>query len=165
MMNRTGAAMEKAVLILAAGALCVACGGSVATGGDGTTDGSGPCSSAEHYTAAQLAEDPLAHDGETFVVEAPVYSWVSCTEMGCPPENPCCNTCGGGYAFTVGDRHCDIMAPEGETWECSGDECNVDCVPYGYHERGDPLEGLELLGTFTVVNQYRCEFRVTTVCD
>jgi hypothetical protein len=164
-MSRAGEIIARAVRLLAAGALCGACDGSVSTEGDGTADGSGPCSSAEHYTASQLELDPEAYDGLTFVVEAPIYSSVACTEMGCPPENPCCNTCDGGYSFSVGDRHCDLEAPEGETWKCGGDECNVDCVPFGYHARSDPLEGLELLGTFTVVNQYRCEFRVTAVCD
>lgn len=152
-------------LVLQLSVLAFGCGGSIGTtGGDGESDADGRCSTVEHVSASRIAQDPGAYDGRLLVVEAPVYSGVNCTDMACPPEDPCCNDCEGGYFFDVGTMRCDLIGPEGETWECSGLECSVVCSPFGQFSRTDPMVGRLLLGTFTIQTAEHCEFRTIAVC-
>ena len=60
----------------------------------------------------------------------------ACTLIGCPPENPCCNSCSAPL-FLVDVDATDIsagveMRPYAnikEEFVCSGNECELSCAP------------------------------------
>lgn len=80
------------------------------------------------HTAALNLRKPIT--GQRVALTATLTSGLSCTELGCPDANPCCNSCGG--AMRLGDYRdaltlVDTRDPE--RFAIRGDE-TLSCPPY-----------------------------------
>jgi hypothetical protein len=65
----------------------------------------------------------------TITIRGPLnQTYLYCTEQECEPEQPCCNVCAGGVGFQVGG---DVIHWVGESYGCSGNNCEVNCEPSG----------------------------------
>ncbi len=52
----------------------------------------------------------------------------TCTMMMCPPENPCCNSCGAQLVLYDNTSMIDTSG------SCGGTECNMTCSPLELHK-------------------------------
>ncbi len=55
---------------------------------------------------------------------------LKCTQMACPADNPCCNSCGGQLSLADGKSSIRISGLlESKAPACRGDECMQECWP------------------------------------
>lgn len=55
---------------------------------------------------------------------------IGCTEMECPPEQPCCNSCSGSLELEKAGSKIKLTGPyNGKSVSCSGNECSIKCWP------------------------------------
>jgi hypothetical protein len=69
--------------------------------------------------ADALAGDTVTIRGTVEIVSA------TCTEIACPPDNPCCKSCFYAQGFTVDVYHCIRLT--GMDIGCPGNDCRYDC--------------------------------------
>jgi hypothetical protein len=69
--------------------------------------------------ADALAGDTVTIRGTVEIVSA------TCTEIACPPDNPCCNSCFYAQGFTVDVYH--YIQLTGKDIGCPGNDCGYDC--------------------------------------
>jgi len=97
---------------------------------------------------SDLAAAPDLHDQKTVVVLGTVktdVAAVTCTDLECPPEDPCCNECAARLVIEDGDAGVGLRAGEVSPVGCSGTNCDYldNCQPFA------PDQDIRLWGTFT----------------
>lgn len=103
------------------------------TGGldaDGATDAGSRCEQTPEatLTASSAASEAGMFDGRVVdIVGTATVAALTCTEIACPPEMPCCNRCVAGVQIdalvTLATSTCTARVG------CEGDECAQVCTP------------------------------------
>lgn len=124
--------------------------------GDGLADCVDPCSHdadlappGEYHgeSLADLAAAPGLHDEQAVVVLGTVKTdpaAVDCTEMECPPDEPCCNQCSAQLVIADGADGVGLASGAVSPVGCSGSNCDYmdNCQPVV------PDQQVRLWGTF-----------------
>ena len=98
-----------------------------------------------YYTPGEVYRNAAALGGKTITVRGNIKIVSSfCTEVACPPDNPCCNSCYYHMAMPI-DTNYSIWLT-GENAGCRGNSCRADCrLP----DEGHPYEITGALKPFT----------------
>ncbi len=91
-------------------------------------DAPGTCR--HNVTVAELEANPTEWDGVRVNIDGHIQNEPAiCTQMACPPENPCCNQCGAGQVLVDGASATGaslVLEQNGETFACGGNNCDYD---------------------------------------
>jgi hypothetical protein len=87
------------------------------------------CSVAEirgYYTPEEAYQNASALAGRRIVIQGKVEIVSSmCTEVACPPDNPCCNECENRLGFHLAQYRSIYIS--GKDSACAGNSCRMEC--------------------------------------
>ncbi len=118
-----------------------------------------PADTKDLVAAVDIANDVKGFMGKVVRIKDTLLpSTMVCTEMECGPENPCCNSCGGGVGFpALPDIGIDNVQDPGR-FSCHSLGCKTCC--------GIPMDHKELIVTAKVTDQSGFLILAeATVCD
>ena len=80
-----------------------------------------------YYTPEELYRNAAALVGQTVAVRGKVEIVAGiCTEIACPPDNPCCNSCNYSLGFKIDEFQRIYFS--GKAAGCTGDDCHAECM-------------------------------------
>jgi hypothetical protein len=80
-----------------------------------------------YYTPVEIYQNAAALGGKTVTVHGAIeIESTFCTEVFCPADNPCCNSCYYFAVFPVDANHSIWLS--GNDAGCRGNSCRADCL-------------------------------------
>jgi hypothetical protein len=109
------------------------CGNDICAGSEDCSTCPDDCGDCEIFSPEDVWKNREALIDQRLMIEGSVIKTdMGCTEMACPPEDPCCNGCSGqlGFKISTHEKLNFDGTYDGKRIGCDGDSCIQECHPF-----------------------------------